>query len=38
VRHLVFADIAEKEGYSNVARLFKAIAYSEKDICEKPLR
>lgn len=30
LRYLVFADIAEKEGYPNVARLFRAIAYSEQ--------
>jgi rubrerythrin len=30
MRYLVFADIAEKEGYSNVARLFRAIAYAEQ--------
>jgi rubrerythrin len=29
MRYLVFADIAEKEGFPNVARLFKAIAYAE---------
>ncbi len=29
LRYLVFAEVAEKEGYSNVARLFRAIAYSE---------
>jgi len=29
MRYLIFADIAEREGYSNVARLFKAIAYAE---------
>ncbi len=30
MRYLVFADIAEKESFPNVARLFKAIAYSEQ--------
>ena len=30
MRYLVFAEIAEKEGFPNVARLFKAIAYSEQ--------
>jgi len=30
MRYLVFAEIAEKEGYLNVARLFKAVAYSEQ--------
>ncbi len=28
-RYLIFAEIAEREGYPNVARLFKAIARSE---------
>jgi rubrerythrin len=30
MRYLVFADIAEKEGYSNVPRLFRAVAYAEQ--------
>ncbi|MGB9827262.1 MAG: rubrerythrin family protein [Thermosphaera sp.] len=30
MRYLVFADIAEREGFSNVARLFRAIAYAEQ--------
>ncbi len=29
MRYLVFADTAEKEGFLNVSRLFKAIAYAE---------
>lgn len=29
VRYLIFADIAEREGFPNVARLFRGIAYSE---------
>lgn len=29
VRYLVFADIAEREGFPNIARLFRGIAYSE---------
>ena len=29
MRYLIFAEKAEKEGFSNVARLFKAIAYAE---------
>jgi len=29
MKYLIFSEVAEKEGYSNVARLFKAIAYSE---------
>lgn len=28
-KYLIFADKAEKEGYPNVARLFRAIAYAE---------
>ena len=30
VRYSIFSQRAEKEGYSNVARLFKAIAYAER--------
>ncbi len=30
MRYVIFADIAEKEGFPNVARLFRAIAYAEK--------
>jgi rubrerythrin len=30
MRYLIYADKAEKEGKSNLARLFKAIAYSEQ--------
>ncbi len=30
MRYLLFADIAEKEGFKNVARLFRAIAYAEQ--------
>jgi rubrerythrin len=29
-RYLIFAEIAEKEGFKNVARLFRAIAYAEQ--------
>ncbi|MEM3424459.1 MAG: rubrerythrin family protein [Thermoproteota archaeon] len=29
MRYLVFADVAEREGYLNVSRLFKAIAFAE---------
>jgi len=29
MKYLAFSDIAEKEGYPNVSRLFKAIAYAE---------
>ncbi|MDP8003519.1 MAG: rubrerythrin family protein [Caldisphaera sp.] len=30
MRYLIFAEIAEKEGFKNVSRLFKAIAYAEQ--------
>ena len=30
VKYLAFSDKAEKEGFANVARLFKAIAYAEQ--------
>jgi len=30
MRYLIFAGIAENEGFPNVARLFRAIAYAEK--------
>jgi len=29
IRYLIFSEIAEKEGFKNIARLFKAIAYAE---------
>lgn len=29
LRYLVFSEIAEKEGYPNVSKLFKAIAFAE---------
>lgn len=29
MRYLIFAEIAEREGFANVARLFRAIAYAE---------
>lgn len=29
MKYLLYSDVAEKEGYPNVARLFKAIAYAE---------
>jgi len=29
MKYLIFSEVAEREGYSNVARLFKAIAYAE---------
>ena len=30
MRYLIFAEIAEREGFPNVSRLFRAIAYSEQ--------
>ncbi|MET1159784.1 MAG: rubrerythrin family protein [Thermoprotei archaeon] len=30
MRYLIFAEIAEQEGFKNVARLFRAIAYAEQ--------
>lgn len=30
MKYLAFADVAEKEGFPNVARLFRAIAYAEQ--------
>lgn len=30
MRYLIFADVAEKAGYKNVARLFRAISYAEQ--------
>ena len=30
MKYLIFADVAEKEGKANVARLFRAIAYAER--------
>ena len=30
MKYLIFADIAEKEGKSNIARLFRAISYAEQ--------
>jgi rubrerythrin len=30
MKYLIFADRAEKEGFSNVARLFRATAYAEQ--------
>lgn len=29
MKYLIFSDVAKKEGYENVAKLFKAIAYAE---------
>jgi rubrerythrin len=30
MRYLIFAEVAEREGKSNIARLFRAIAYAEQ--------
>lgn len=30
MKYLAFSEVAEKEGFSNVARLFKAISYAEQ--------
>ncbi|MGC8976862.1 MAG: rubrerythrin family protein [Candidatus Ratteibacteria bacterium] len=30
MKYLAFADVAEKEGFKNIARLFRAIAYAEQ--------
>jgi len=30
MRHMIFSQRAEKEGYSNVSRLFNAVAYAER--------
>lgn len=30
VKYLIFADKAEEEGFNNIARLFRAIAYAER--------
>lgn len=30
MRYLIFADVAEREGFKDVARLFRAIAYAEQ--------
>ncbi len=30
MKYLIFADVAEKEGKSNIAKLFRAIAYAEQ--------
>jgi rubrerythrin len=29
MRYMIYADIAEKEGFASIARLFRAIAYAE---------
>ena len=30
MKYMIFADVAEREGKTNIARLFKAIAYAER--------
>jgi rubrerythrin len=30
MKYLIYSDVAEKNGYSNVAKLFKAISYAEQ--------
>jgi rubrerythrin len=30
MKYIIYSDIAKKEGYANIARLFKAIAYAER--------
>lgn len=30
MKYIIYSEIAEREGYSNVARLFEAIAYAER--------
>jgi rubrerythrin len=30
MKYIIYSDIARKEGYSNVARLFEAVAYAER--------
>lgn len=30
MKYLIFSEVAEKEGFKNIARLFKAIAYAEQ--------
>lgn len=30
MKYIIYSDIARKEGYSNIARLFEAIAYAER--------
>lgn len=38
VKYMIFADIAEKEGFPQIARLFRAIAYAERVHAENHLR
>jgi len=38
MRYLIFAEVAEKEGMLNVARLFRAIAYAEQVHAQNHLR
>lgn len=38
MKYLIFSEKAEKEGYKNVARLFRAVAYAEKVHAESHLK
>lgn len=38
MRYLVFAGLAEREGFPNIARLFKAVAYAEEKHASAHLR
>lgn len=38
MKYLAFADVAEKEGFANVARLFRAISYAEQKHATAHLR
>ena len=38
MRYLIFADVAEREGKPNIARLFRAIAYAEQVHAQNHLR
>ncbi len=38
MKYLVFADVAESEGFPNVAKLFRAIAYAERVHASNHLR
>jgi rubrerythrin len=38
MKYLAFADIAEKEGFANIARLFRAVSYAEQKHATAHLR
>ena len=38
MRYLIFAEVAEREGKPNIARLFRAIAYAEQVHAQNHLR